>query len=175
MSLLEFIKSITIDSDEIIYFGGSFNPWHEGHSECLKKAPSNALKIVIPDHNPLKVMTDRELILDESQLKSLNKNVFIYLGFFDQKILNPTVDWIRPITQEFKDRSHALLMGYDSYIGLPKWKESEALLSIIDTLYVLNRKNDVQERLYPTDTVFLGSHIHESLSSSAIRKRALTK
>lgn len=175
MKLFDFINDISSSSKEIIYFGGSFNPWHEGHSECLRKAPKNPLKIVIPDHNPHKEFSVRSLDLDEELIKSLNSNIHIYTGFFEQQINNPTIDWIADISLKLKSHKHSLLIGHDSYINLSKWKNYQELLKCLDKIYVLDRENESNERLYDINTVFLGSHKFEKLSSTKLRKKPLQK
>lgn len=169
MKLLNYINKISSSPTEIIYFGGSFNPWHEGHSECLRKAPKESIKIVIPDHNPHKEFSKRSLKMDEKMICKLNVNVYIFKGFFEQQESNPTVDWIKNITAQLESHQHSLLIGYDSYINLSKWKNYEELLNYLDRLYVLDRQNDSNTKLYDIETIFLGSHEYESLSSTELR------
>ena len=171
MSLLDFIKNIDAQEKDIIYFGGHFNPWHEGHSECLRKSPRSSIKVVIPDHNPLKQLSNRVLDIDREEIKSLNDNIYIYTGFFEQQIKNPTVNWLCSISRDLPDYSHSLLMGYDSYESLHKWSHYTDLLQCLDGLYVLNRQNSAVDKLYDIETVFLGRHPYESLSSTNIREK----
>jgi len=171
MSLLDFIKEITDQQKDIIYFGGHFNPWHEGHSECLRKCPKDSIKLVIPDHNPLKQLSNRALEIDKDRIMSLNDNIHIYTGFFEQQVKNPTVSWLCSISKNLPDYTHSLLIGYDSYENLSKWKNYNELLDCLSGLYVLNRQNSATNKLYNIATVFLGSHPYESLSSSSIRDK----
>ncbi|MCT4641074.1 MAG: hypothetical protein N4A33_02180 [Bacteriovoracaceae bacterium] len=167
MSLIEFIKNIN-PKGEILYFGGSFNPWHEGHSECIRKAPKDATIIVIPDHNPQKEINTKEYSLNESYIKSLHKNVYIYKGFFLKKKKNPTYKWITQVKKEFSNLKHSFLMGYDSYENLKSWIQFETILNNLNKLYVLNRENQMCENYYNIKTIFLGPHDFEQLASSKL-------
>lgn len=169
MNLLEFIQRIPHQSKDIIYFGGSFNPWHEGHSECLRKAPKNALKVVILDRNPQKKFNTSKISLDEDLITSLNDNVYIYWEFYYQDTKNPTINWISQIVRDLPLYSHSLLIGYDSFENFSTWKDYELILEKLNKLYVLNRMNKETELKYNIETIFLGDHPYESLSSSSIR------
>lgn len=169
MSLESFIKNIKSDSKDIIYYGGSFYPWHEGHSECLRRAPKEMIKIVIPDHNPHKSIAERSLSIDKEYITSLNDNTYIFEGFFNQREYNPTIKWIRPISKTLSTYTHSLLLGYDSYESLYKWESYKDIIKSIDSLYILNRENKRNEVLYDVDTIFLGTHEFESLRSSDLR------
>ena len=56
MSLIQFINKnlSSYIEDEIIFFGGSFNPWHKGHTECIKLLPQGIPIVILPDNNPFK-------------------------------------------------------------------------------------------------------------------------
>ena len=52
---LEKGRSLLKELDEkVTFFGGSFNPWHDGHRACLELCDAANL-IVVPDTNPFKV------------------------------------------------------------------------------------------------------------------------
>ena len=56
MSIESFIENLPEleKREELIFFGGSFNPWHAGHSNCLRLMDPHKTIIVVPDHNPFK-------------------------------------------------------------------------------------------------------------------------
>lgn len=186
MSLVDFIKShqVLSEAKEIIFYGGSFNPWHEGHSSCLRLAPSDLPIIVIPDHNPFKNLVDhsnKASSLSELQfkLKSFSNKSYLFDEFAKANVKNPTYTWFNELSEEFSQKKLSMLMGFDTFITIDRWINAEDLLTKITTLYVVDRLNDEklkQDQLNRLKTyhnlkvVFLGEHPFESLSSSQIRE-----
>ena len=86
MSLYQFLNDHQLtNKNEIVFFGGSFNPWHEGHSECIRLLDSSKPLVVIPDRNPRKeVGANDNLNLEEitRKIKQLKVNVYIYDEFY---------------------------------------------------------------------------------------------
>ncbi len=182
MNLSDFLHthSILNNNKEIIFYGGTFSPWHEGHSSCIKLAPNDKPLIVIPDQNPRKDISNQiNLEKLKKTVEELSKNTFIYEFFYLQKIKNPTYSWMKDLRNDFPDKVLSLLLGYDSFLTLGSWYESKQLLNIIDKIYVvarLNNKDDFEnlKRKYldlnnKLDMTFLGHHPHESLASSYIK------
>ncbi len=184
MSLLEFINknSKLEQSDEIVFFGGTFNPWHEGHTSCIKLLDSNKSLIILPDHSPHKELDTDSRQTDINLIKSIinqtSDNFYLYTGFYDAKIKNPTVNWISELKDKLNEKKLSLLIGYDSFISITKWTNASQLLSKLDHLYIVNRLND--EKLKDSQIKglscyknlsldFLGEHEHEKLSSTLIR------
>lgn len=182
----DFIKSSElINEEELIFFGGSFNPWHAGHASCIKLMPTKKKIIVIPDHSPFKeITTDKE---KSSSIKDIKKGLnefshrtFIYDEFFYANKKNPTVTWINLLKKEFPEKKLSLLMGFDSFMTIDRWTNAIELLSDLSVIYVASRMDDesIKEEQRITlkninqelEIKFLGSHPHESLSSTEIRK-----
>lgn len=164
---------------EATFFGGSFNPWHEGHSECLRRCPKTNI-VIIPDRNPWK----EEIQLDcffasfmELARKFENTRYSIYPGFYGREKANPTVDWLPK--SSFLRKS--LLIGDDNFCSFLKWNKVEELIINLDEIYVLNRNhseleiNDsAQDILAIKDSVkitILGEHDFMSLSSTELREK----
>lgn len=183
MNLIEFIHSHSKlrDAEEIIFFGGSFNPWHAGHEECVNRASSFAPVIIIPDNNPFKSY-DKKL----NRSPSINKidqivdekNIFLFLGFNELQESNPTNTWIKPLKKQL-NKKLSLLMGFDSFMSIPKWFEASDLLMNLSGIYVLSRlEQEVDARVQQSillssnpqiNIQFLGRHEHEHLSSTKLR------
>jgi nicotinate-nucleotide adenylyltransferase len=174
------------ENAEVLFFGGSFNPWHEGHSACLKLAPKHLPTLVMPDINPFKMNHD----YSENHLESLKralslhddfKLLALYTYFFEMKKPNPTHVWIDYVKNQRPDLKLNLLMGFDAFKQIHHWLEAEKLLSDLSAIYVVSRQEDKmsdQEQLgrlkesYPQLMIhFLGHHPFEHVSSTELRQK----
>lgn len=184
--LLTFINSLNLkEGDEITFFGGSFNPWHEGHSECIKKFPKDKALIVIPDHNPHKDLVNNSLKQEglefiKDKVKNSRTDTYFYEGFFLENKLNPTVLWIKQLKDAKPKTPLSLLLGFDSFKNIIHWNEPEILIKSLHSLYVVSRLETEGEKEEALNNVlslnknlkvtFLGRHPFEHVSSTAIRK-----
>lgn len=186
MSLVSFIKnnSILNRSNELIFFGGSFNPWHDGHSSCLKLAPKDWPIIVIPDHNPFKDFVshdDKASSIDEirDHLKPILRETYLFDEYLIKNKKNPSHKWLTEVQENFPKKKISLLMGYDTYISIDRWIKAKKILNILDTLYVASRLDDEKIKFDQKKNLasinpnlkiqFLGNHDYEDLSSTQIR------
>lgn len=185
MSLTHFIQNhLDLSAAEhIIFYGGSFNPWHEGHSACLELAPKNIPIIVIPDHNPHKELDEsRFLNIDDlsKTLSTIATRTIIFDEFFYAKRPNPTIDWIKVLTENFPNKKFSLLLGNDSFVRLLTWKDSHQLLNLLYELFIVSRNDNqeltqkMQEQYLSINPklkiTYLGHHLYEDLASSHFRK-----
>ncbi|MCO4753796.1 MAG: hypothetical protein KC478_04910 [Bacteriovoracaceae bacterium] len=184
MNIVEYIKehSELVGADELVFFAGSFNPWHPGHTSCVELLPPNKQLIVAPDHNPFKELVDKKHCDVEAitaQIQGTGRQSFIFDGFLDANVKNPTANWIKALKEAFPDKELSLLIGFDSYASIDRWTNAQELLSNLSSLYVASRKDDPTlkeqqlERLRQMSPKlridFLGTHPHEELSSTQIR------
>jgi nicotinate-nucleotide adenylyltransferase len=183
--LKTFLHQHNLDKEEeLIFFGGCFNPWHEGHSSCIKLMPEDKKIIVIPDHSPFKELTvskQKHSSLDDIQkhLNSFEQQTYLFDGFFKADKQNPTYYWINELKNQYPNTKLSLLMGFDTFITIDKWTEAKELLKLLDTLYVASRLDDnaikdkqekLLQELNPYLKIdFLGNHPFEDLSSSKLR------
>ena len=189
MILADFINSISElkDSNELIFFGGSFNPWHEGHGSCLRLYNEENPIIVIPDHNPYKelVLTNEKLSGVEeikNELSQIDTKTYLFDQFMQQDTKNPSHVWIRNLKEKLPKTKISLLMGFDTFIGLDKWINAEKVLCDLSRIYIASRldNQEIKEKQFHLlksinpnlDIVFLGHHDFEELSSSKLRQRA---
>ncbi|MBL7664367.1 MAG: hypothetical protein JNM93_04495 [Bacteriovoracaceae bacterium] len=168
---------------EITFFGGSYNPWHLGHTSCVELFPKKDQLVIVPDYNPLKseeLDSLWENYLKILKLKQEHPKLQIYPGFWCNEKPNRTYPWVKQFKQDTPNTKINLLMGYDSFLGLPKWFEYQALLNLLNHLYVVAREDDKtlyeQSRLEyltinPKLTItHLGHHDYESYKSQELRK-----
>ena len=167
-------------TEGVTFFGGSFNPWHEGHRACLDLCPANNI-VVIPDTSPFKNVGNRDenhcFWKDFKEIcLALEKDSFgIFPGFFGREKSNPTADWFTRLP--FKNKG--LLVGDDSFFQLESWFHSKDLLDALSHLYIVPRKRSIPEidkerqRLKKTSSnisiKILPEHNYQNLSSSKIR------
>ena len=169
---------------EGVFFGGSFNPWHEGHNACIKlflKAHQDKLLVIVPDTSPWK----KEVITEEhfcyyqafkhlqAQLKP--NEVVIYPGFYGKENSNPTANWFLKITA----RKKGLLVGDDQFAALKKWENAPALMAAMDFLFVVPRdlndnergliKNELLIMNKKMEITILADHEYRHVSSTKIR------
>ncbi len=171
-------------SNEWVFYGGSFNPWHMGHQSCLDLLPKEKVCVIIPDINPYKEFQSFELvsrILEISSKCRLKNNQFLSPTFLVQNKKNPTIHWVRKLKKLKPELKISLLLGFDSFQSLPDWTEANELLKLLDTLYVASRletdwaKNNafkkVQEINPNLQIEYLGHHTNEHLSSTELRRK----
>lgn len=170
-------------SNEWVFFGGSFNPWHKGHQACLDLLPKEKLCFIMPDRNPFKEQSDaREPVA--TTLELIRKIKFGAHHYFVSTFLihrekNPTVTWIEKLKKDFPQQELSLLMGFDSLRNLHTWVRAEELVKMLHAVYVVSRLEDEEERkavelplkqMAPGLKIeFLGGHDYEAISSTAIR------
>lgn len=173
------------DADgEWVFYGGTFNPWHQGHQACLNLLPSDKVCFVLPDRSPFKAIITNDptvTILELSSRIKFGKRQYLVPTFLLDQIKNPTVEWIERLRREHPEKKLSLLVGFDSFLALPTWTRSEDLLRAVSVIYVVSRMENEQLRekvkagllkISPDlQVVFLGRHEHEGLSSTKLRSR----
>lgn len=180
-----------LTGDQLIFYGGSFNPWHNGHSACLslcvgfiKYRHLDKTICVVPDSNPWKLEAVKKNVdCYFSRYKricgKINKaNVVVFPGFFGMESANPTINWIGQVNKESK----SLLIGDDSFFNILKWKDSDQLLNTLDEIYVVPRDLTAEEidrkrkeiiENYNIIIDILPDHDYRSVSSTKIRDSLL--
>lgn len=167
--------------DELIFFGGSFNPWHNGHQACVKlchKALPQGKIIIVPDHNPWKKFAPQ--LCYWAQLRSLGKRLrrypfSIYPGFYGMEQEHPTVSWLLA----HEGRKKSFLIGDDNLMSFLSWQQAPALLQHLYRLIIVPRTATAQERNQQVAQLrkynprlkflMLPNHPYRKVSSSKIR------
>jgi len=170
----------------ITFFGGSFNPWHDGHLACTnlmeKYMGVDHELIIVPDISPWKNNQSISLLkrwnLFQNVLSKSEHLVYPDFLFQDQK--NPTFHWISRLKKNREDLEVNLLIGFDSFCSLEKWYEARQLIKLLNGLYIASR-NDIRtlrelkqakyKDINPNLSIkFLGHHRHENVSSTQLRQ-----
>jgi len=173
-------KEITFE-DSITFFGGTFNPWHEGHSTCLDLCPSKNIVVVL-DTNPWKQNDDFNKncfwkAFKEIALEFEKSNYAFYPGFFGKENSNPTVGWL-PITRA---KNKEILMGEDNFAKFLSWKDYKILIRSLKRLYIVPRKHnnaldgELESKIKSFNKYIviehLPSHPFEEFSSTEMREK----
>lgn len=166
---------------ELLFFAGSFNPWHDGHQACLDLAPSDFPILICPDRNPDKATAP---MLDLENLKKAvriprGKRILFYPGFSLNQGPHPTINWVEAIKSHDPATRIHLLMGHDAFAGLNKWRRATELLPLLSGLWVASRLETDADHAMPLTAIhalspglpvhFLGHHEYEACSSRALR------
>ncbi len=162
-------------SNEIVFFGGSFNPLHEGHLECIRQMGNKSV-VIVPDSNPWKKQA-----FDGCFWKSINQiqrklDRPLFPGFWGVESSNTTFSWFKDVS--FSKKS--LLIGDDNFLSFHKWFEFEKLLELVYRIYVVPRdfesnmiedfKNNLLEGAFKSKIKVLQVHEYQGLSSTKIRE-----
>ncbi len=170
-------------NQEVVFYGGSFNPWHNGHQACVDLLPRQKQLVILPDLNPQKKITsfnpsDKWLeLIKKINLQDEASARDIYPGFLLKKKSNPTIEWVMYLKTKYPMMKVSLLIGFDQLKNFHTWRQVEKLSSLIYQVYVASRLeneddfNQVKESLSKLSLkiVPLGHHEFENISSSELR------
>lgn len=144
VSLPRFIYKLN-PQKEVTLYGGSFNPWHEGHSACAKLC-GNPNLIIVPDYNPWKSKTKCDDICrweSFSQLaKSMKSSTYsFYPGYWGIQTPNPTIDWLKDVEYEIVN----IVIGDDNFINFHKWKEYPKIIKLVNKVFIIPRNEKPED------------------------------
>ncbi len=175
-------------ASDVVFYAGTFTPWHQGHQACLQLAPTHLPLIICPDKNPHKPLTTHQDVVSfflqlkqTIQQQATLKHLPLYPGFLLQQERNPTVSWVLRLKRARPDLRVHLLLGYDSFQQLPHWTDARDLIKLLSGIMVASRlENDgahqqdcmaVQQHNPQLQIQFLGHHPFEHVSSSQLRQK----
>jgi nicotinate-nucleotide adenylyltransferase len=179
----EVLKKFDL-THEIVFFGGSFNPWHEGHQACINLLPKEKQLLVILDRNPHKELTT---LNPNSKYAELVKKIHlhdelahreIYGGFLLNQTSNPTINWVRDFKNTYPATPASLLIGFDQLKNFHQWTRIQELAPLLHKVYVASRLENEEEfktvqhdlvQTLPLKIIPLGHHQYEDLSSTKLR------
>jgi len=124
------------------FYGGSFNPVHEGHLALgdflIEHRLVDECWFVVSPQNPLKKTADPADA--KNRLEALKISLINHPGCMASDIEmnlplpSYTVQTLRYATNQYPEREFVLLMGGDNLDVFTKWKEYEYLLENFDIL-----------------------------------------
>lgn len=121
---------------DVYFFGGSFDPWHNGHSHMVEQVlkKKNVKLFIAPAYSPWK---NRGLLSLEERINLIQKlyqdepRVQVLLDGFTY-----TVDFIEKYSKEY---NLILVMGSDAFKTYPEWKEYSKIKELVKKEFVIKR------------------------------------
>ena len=121
-----------------VFYGGTFDPVHQGHIE-IARAARDALETIIalmpaadpPHRDPPGANAQQRAAMLELAIAG-EPGLQVDRRELQREGRSWTIDTVRGLRAELgADASIALLVGADSFIGLPGWKHWRALLDLV--------------------------------------------
>lgn len=124
------------------FFGGSFNPIHEGHISLARyicdKNLVDEIWFVVSPQNPLKTTADPEDARKryEKVVAELRDKPSFTASDIELNMPLPsyTSDTLRYVSEKYSDREFVLIIGGDNLDKLSKWKDYEYILKNYDII-----------------------------------------
>lgn len=171
--------------DNIVIFGGSFDPVHCGHLAIIEAAfQSIDIKQLLifptglhPEGKKYFFSNEERLMMVQEAIKLLphvNKKIQIRDDELYNQYQSYTINTIKNLYQEFLNAQFHLLIGMDQAIHFDSWYQAEELKNLV-TLWVFPRKNE-----YPIKGIkgMIGNLLNcslQNISSSEIRDLLIKK
>lgn len=121
---------------KIALFGGTFNPFHNGHLTIVKSIVNSKLAdelwILVTPHNPWKMT--RNLLPNEIRLQMVNDSVAGIHGVkasdyeFRMPIPSYTSNTLKKITVDYPQYEFALVIGADNWVDFDKWHDYKYIM-----------------------------------------------
>ncbi len=155
-------------------FGGTFNPFHNGHIEIIKYvADKFALKKVffipcsIPPHKGQQNLASAKNRFDmvNQSLKSLpGHNEFFASDIeLNREGLSYTIDTIKEIKKKEDSGSQCfLIMGTDAFFDIQTWKNFKEIFDEICVILMLRKQEIGQKKLLQKTEAFIKNNISDS-------------
>ena len=173
----------------VAFFGGTFDPIHRGHlAVAAAAADAFALDRVLfapAGRQPLKMEDTPTAFADRVAMVALACMVDSRFGVSEVDAphadgsANYTVDTLAVLRRELPLDTLFVLVGADSFLGLPKWREPERLLELAEWSVVsrpgfsLDAVHGMEqaERQRHEGRVHLLESVHEDVSATELRLR----
>lgn len=178
MKGLTFKRSVM---SKIGIFGGTFDPFHQGHLKIAVEASKILDKVIIvpticdyyrPDHRKLFTFDEKVSII----LKMISNgpaNISIDTVEKDKDSKWRTINTVEYFKKKFPDDDLYLIIGEDSYMNFKTWFRYEDIL-LLSKLMVVQRgksEEDVVKDI-PCEVLNIGKHFLEA-SSTKVRNRLI--
>ncbi len=156
----------------IFFFGGSFDPPHKAHKLIYKYCLDLCDKFIfIPaNQSPIKnkpnsISSDRlkmlELLIDSQDSKKVSIDDFE----LKNNSKSFTIDTISYLKNKFSGHSLYMVIGYDQYKNIEKWKNYQKIISEVKIVCFMRNNNSFNKKFPATIVDF-----NYDISSTLIRK-----
>jgi nicotinate-nucleotide adenylyltransferase len=127
-------------------FGGTFNPFHNGHIEIILHVKNQyglekifLIPSATPPHKP-----DINLAPAEDRFEMVKKSVPGHEGFFvsNKELIRKgpsfTIDTINEFKREYGPNTHfSLIMGSDAFLDITTWKHKDQIFNALEIIIML--------------------------------------
>ena len=153
--------------NKIGIFGGSFNPVHLGHANAVTNAYEQlgldmvyAVVSNVPPHKQLKNAPDAQIRLEMAKLAFED---LPYVQVSDIELsrgqVSYTVDTIAGIRQLHPGARIYLIVGYDMFVTLDKWKDAERIFADAAIGFIYREKDENADKIKTDYEVRFGAEI----------------
>lgn len=175
-----------MDKNQIVIFGGSFNPPLNSHfslAEQIVNEYENVEKVIFVPVNNLYEKAD--LLTNEHRYNMLNlvcsKNPFFEVSRVELDSRRPlyTIETLTLLQEEYPDKKIVFTMGSDNLKQLSTWEKAEELVNKFKIL-VLERDEDNMDEIIKKDKfltdninsfIKVKNNVRSNLSSTFVRKK----
>lgn len=159
----------------ILLFGGSFDPFHNGHLNALEIAtrslpPLDKIMVIpafiSPGKKPCLAPPDQRILFAKIGVGEVRATVSAIE--IERRAPSYTVDTIHCFRAEFPTAKIFWLLGGDSYAHFSQWREPDEIRRLA-TLVVMSRPGSQTKQQDPRDILLEGPE--NALSSSELREQ----
>ena len=154
----------------IFFFGGAFNPPHNGHYEIVMNCLKYADKFIII---PNKLSPNKKLLIDSRhRVNMLNlmfnqKNVDIDTFEIESAKKNYTIYTVDYLLKKYKGSRLIMVLGLDQYLDIKSWYRYEELINKVE-IFCFNRGSiDIKNKI--TKKIKFIKDFNLDISSTNIR------
>ncbi len=142
--------------NQITIFGGTFNPFHNGHLEIVKNIHDklNIENIILLPNKTTYYKKCLEIVSDDDRiamLKAVAEDTD-FLSVSDIEIrrggVTHTIDTVRSIYSNFPESKVSFIIGGDSLLHLPEWVDSYELFDRVHFITVIRGNIDTDKSVY---------------------------
>lgn len=137
-------------SPDLIIYGGTFDPPHDGHLLCVKLATARfpqAQLLICPTYAPLRDATTvpKNTLLTFDERLQLANAVFqgerVTVSDLEARLPRPslTVNTLQLVQRKFHSQRLALLLGQDQFSSLRDWQGVQEIVTICDIIVARRR------------------------------------
>jgi len=159
--------------------GGSFNPVHVGHLSIAQQV-RNALELecvfLLPAAVSPHKQSDSDMASPQDRLEMCRRAIRNLNGLAVSALelrrggVSYTIETARILRDAYgKDAEIRFIIGSDSLVELPIWREAEELVCIADFAIVDRREDPIVEKLWEQVREKLGGEAEEKLRQSVVR------
>ena len=164
-------------------FGGTFDPFHQGHLKIAVEAAKKLDKVIIvpticdyyrPDSRKLFTFDEKVAIITK-MISNAPGNIVIDSLEQDKDSKWRTINTVEEFKKLYPNDELYLIIGEDSYKNFPTWFRYEDIL-LMATLMVVQRGNSKEDLVknIPCEELYIGKDFLEA-SSSKVRNKLISE